>query len=224
MKERNYKLDALKMFLIMCVIFGHVPLLDGFIDIGLPEEYDNFTNAAVRGIYAFHMPLFVLMSGYFSKRKTIGGQFRSSLRLLWLFAIFQVLDLTMQSWAYGAIPPLRRLFHPCFALWYLLCLFYWRMLLAFIPEKWDSRWVVAVSVVISLAIGFTPIRGEMGLHRFFSFMPYFMVGEYYGGKMLQFIDNKVVGRFTPPHEKSLLYSCSRQLWQSCHLIRIGLMS
>ena len=30
------------MFLIMCVIFGHVPLLDGFIDIGLPEEYDNF--------------------------------------------------------------------------------------------------------------------------------------------------------------------------------------
>lgn len=40
MKIRNYKLDALKMCLIISVIFGHIPLLAGFIDLHLPSNYD----------------------------------------------------------------------------------------------------------------------------------------------------------------------------------------
>lgn len=198
MKQRDSRLDALKMFLMICVIWGHVPLLDGFVDIGLPNNYDVLTWASVRGIYAFHMPLFVLLSGFFSRRKTVREQFRGSLKLLGLFAVFQTIDLLVQSFAYCTLPSLGRIVHPCFALWYLLCLFYWRMLISVIPGNWNPRWMVAASIAMSLAIGFTPIRGEMGLHRFFSFMPYFMIGHYYGRKVLQYIDNKIVAHFTPP--------------------------
>lgn len=56
---------------------------------------------------------------------------------------------------------------------------------------------MCVSVAACLAIGFVPVGNEFGLHRFFSFMPYFMFGHYYGQKMLQAIDNKVVN--LPPH-------------------------
>lgn len=153
MKQRDSRLDALKMFLMICVIWGHVPLLDGFVDIGLPNNYDVLTWASVRGIYAFHMPLFVLLSGFFSRRKTVREQFRGSLKLLGLFAVFQTIDLLVQSFAYCTLPSLGRIVHPCFALWYLLCLFYWRMLLSVIPDRWNPRWVVTASIAISLAIG-----------------------------------------------------------------------
>lgn len=42
MKTRNYKLDALKCILIILVIFGHIPLLDGFLDI-TKSYYDSIT-------------------------------------------------------------------------------------------------------------------------------------------------------------------------------------
>ena len=206
MKTRNYKLDALKMFLIICVILGHVPLLNGFINIGLPEKYDVLTHTIVRGIYAFHMPLFVLLSGYFSKKKTMYEQLVSSLKLLKLFVAFQILDIVIQSFIYGNTPSFYRFFHPCFALWYLLCLFYWRILLAIIPKVWNSKWIVAASVAISLAIGFMPIQGEMGLHRFFSFMPYFMIGHYYGRNIMQHIDNKYATNYPPTHVKKFIHS------------------
>lgn len=99
--------------------------------------------------------------------------------------------------------------YPCFALWYLLCLFYWRMLLSIIPQKWNPKWVITISFLISIAVGFTKINGFMGFHRFFSFMPYFMIGHYYGTKLLQFVDNKTV---TPP-----LYAYMR-MEDFCHFL------
>ncbi|WP_369077386.1 acyltransferase family protein [Fibrobacter sp. HC4] len=59
MQTRDKSLDALKYMLIVCVIFGHC----------LGNYYEN--SAICRGIYnfinLFHMPLFIFLSGYFSK-------------------------------------------------------------------------------------------------------------------------------------------------------------
>lgn len=197
-KTRNHKLDAVKMFLIICVIFAHVPLLNGFLDIGLPEKYDLITKVSVRGIYAFHMPLFVLLSGYFTKKKALKEQFRGSLKLIKLFLIFHVVDLVITAYAYEKLPSISDIFYPSFALWYLLCLFYWRLLISALPGNWEPKWILLAAIFLSLAIGFTPIRGHLGLHRFFSFMPYFIIGHYYGRNVLNFIENKLVTALTPP--------------------------
>lgn len=196
---RDYRLDAIKMFLMACVIFGHVPLLDGFLNVGLPKGYDTLTSLTMRGIYAFHMPLFVLISGYFTHRKPARKQFSSSLKLLRLFVAFHLFDLALSYFVAHEPITLRRIASPSFALWYLLCLFYWRMLLSVIPARWKPKYVVGASFFVSLAVGFTPIGFEMGSHRFFSFMPYFMVGHYYGTDILKYIQNKV--KFTPPEAK-----------------------
>lgn len=189
-KTRNYKLDALKMCLIVLVIFGHIPLLDGFIDLYLPGNYDYMTMHAMKGIYAFHMPLFVMLSGYFTRQKTLGVQFFKSLKLLRLFVVFQIIDIFIKSVLLGETFCWLDALYPCFALWYLLCLFYWRMLLSIIPQKWNPKCIVAISFFISIAIGFIKIDGIMGLHRFFSFMPYFMIGHYYGEQILKYSEGK----------------------------------
>lgn len=191
-RTRDYKLDALKMFLMVSVIFGHIPLLDGFLDLYLPNEYDFLTMQTMKGIYAFHMPLFVLISGYFTKKQPLATQFKKSLRLLRLFIIFQIIDIFIRYIFIQEVLTLGHCLYPCFALWYLLCLFYWRMLVSIIPQKLNPKWIIAISFLISIAVGFTKINGFMGLHRFFSFMPYFMIGHYYGKSLLQFIENKYI--------------------------------
>lgn len=183
------------MCLIVSVIFGHIPLLNGFLDLHLPSSYDSLTMHAMKGIYAFHMPLFVLISGYFTRQKNLGIQLIKSFKLLRLFVVFQIIDLLIRYVFGGETFSLIRCLYPCFALWYLLCLFYWRILLSVIPQKWDPKWIIAISFLISITVGFTNINGIMGLHRFFSFMPYFMIGHYYGENILQTSDNKT---FTPP--------------------------
>lgn len=59
MALRNKKLDAVKIFLITLVVFGHILLLEGLVPVGQPQGYDALTRHTVHGIYAFHMPLFV---------------------------------------------------------------------------------------------------------------------------------------------------------------------
>lgn len=195
MALRDKKLDAIKMFLIVLVVFGHIPLLEGLIPIGQPQGYDALTLHTVHGIYAFHMPLFVFLSGLFSRKKSFQEQWNSSKKLLRLFIVFQIVDLALSHIFAPHTFSLREFISPCFALWYLLCLFYWRMLLSAIPSSCKPKWVMCVSVAVCLAIGFVPVGNEFGLHRFFSFMPYFLLGHYYGQKILQIIDNKAI---TPP--------------------------
>lgn len=193
---REYSLDALKMFLIVLVIYAHIPLLDGFIPMrGI--QLDALTWHSVKGIYSFHMPLFVLLSGYFTRRKDVQSQWKGSVKLLKLFVCFHIVDLTLKSLSIGQFPTLYNCICPSFALWFLLCLFYWRMLISLLPETLDRRFLVMGSVVISLLIGFVPIRNEMGIHRFFSFMPYFFIGHYYGHELMQKIDNHTL-KIAPP--------------------------
>lgn len=61
-KKRLLSLDALKGFAILLVIFGHV-YLGADSDIFATKSYLH------RFILAVHMPLFVLVSGYFAQRK-----------------------------------------------------------------------------------------------------------------------------------------------------------
>jgi fucose 4-O-acetylase-like acetyltransferase len=51
---RNYKIDNIKAFLIILVVFGHMLEL---VNMG----------GLYRLIYTIHMPVFVFVSGYFAK-------------------------------------------------------------------------------------------------------------------------------------------------------------
>lgn len=68
-KERSPLFDNIKIVLILLVVFGHA-----LEEISLENEYGIIRAC----IYSFHMPVFIFISGYFSR----GGQAKAKKLLL----------------------------------------------------------------------------------------------------------------------------------------------
>lgn len=83
-KERDYFFDNIKAVLIFLVVLGHflLPIHEG----------GNVLVLIKRLIYVFHMPLFVFVSGYFSKRIYKDGKynFKKILYLIKAYILFVV--------------------------------------------------------------------------------------------------------------------------------------
>ena len=75
---------------------------------------------------------------------------------------------------------LHRLLSPAFALWYILSLIYWRMILQLIPQRvLDKKiLVMALAMMVSLGAGFVSVGGELSFQRACTFFPFFMLGYY----------------------------------------------
>jgi fucose 4-O-acetylase-like acetyltransferase len=85
MEQRVEFLDIIKAFAIFCVVWGH--------SVQYLYSSDFLSNKVFEFIYSFHMPLFMILSGYF---------FRSSLKLSFiklLFKKFQQLILPIITWS-----------------------------------------------------------------------------------------------------------------------------
>ena len=125
LKNRDDRFDTLKGFLIILVVFGH--LLDQkvfFADRDMP-----IVDAIYACIYSFHMPAMVLISGYFSKQGETGpGYYRKLTRSYLIpFAVFDLLQWLVTS------RKLNVLLTPRFSMWFLLSLFFWKLLLPAFP-------------------------------------------------------------------------------------------
>ena len=74
MKDRDINLDWIKGFLIMCVVLGHT--------MRVGSRAGVLDQIVLRGIYGFHMPLFMLLCGYFFKLSSPGEIARKTLKRL----------------------------------------------------------------------------------------------------------------------------------------------
>lgn len=169
MKRDNYW-DTLKWVLMMIVVFGHL--------LG-PANPAGSTELALHNIiYLFHMPLFIFVSGRFAVVHDCKRYVRSILRLLETLLVFQIF-FSILSVAGGERPLKDCLLCPYFALWYLLSLVYWRLMVLLIPKKWLLRrkgLTVALCFVVSVAAGLIPVGRELSVQRTLSFLPFFMLG------------------------------------------------
>lgn len=163
---RDPHLDNAKFLLVVLVVVGHnwAPLINDM----------RAARAAYMVLYAFHMPAFVLLCGYFSRsftgrpeqiRKLITG-------VLIPYLIFEAAYSALYSLLRGGpltITPTT----PSYLCWFLLALFVWRLT----APVWQAvRWPVGVSFVVSLAAGLTTIGYELGLPRVLQFLPWFVLG------------------------------------------------
>ncbi|MEN0648984.1 acyltransferase family protein [Caldifermentibacillus hisashii] len=83
-KQRDYYFDNGKFLLIFFVVFGH--LIRSFI------ENNEILYAFYKTIYSFHMPAFILVSGYFAKGYFEKGYFTKLVKkLLVPYLIFQII-------------------------------------------------------------------------------------------------------------------------------------
>lgn len=172
---RDNSIDSLKGFLIILVIVGHViTSLDNV----------NMINHAVMGlIYVFHMPLFILISGYVTKRpdqQSATNMWKGILNILIPMLIFHVLSATRLYIRHGDFCSSFVQF-PYGILWYLMCLIYWRIILYYTPKALLDRPYLHLSLalVLSLLVGLTSIGNALAIHRALNFYFFFLLGYYY---------------------------------------------
>ncbi len=162
-KQRLLYWDTLKGFLIILVVLGHCGTAVG--------------NNLLSSIYIFHMPLFILISGYFSKRADLRN-WGGDKRLIIIYLAFHAAYLSLE--AVGSSVTFHRLLIPSFALWYILSLIIWRLLLQYIPTGLlrHRNLLLAFSWLFSIAIGFVPVNNELAFQRTFVYWPFFLMGYY----------------------------------------------
>lgn len=165
---RDAKIDAVKFFLIFCVALGHC--LGQFWDKTYVLSTYNF-------IYLFHMPLFIFLSGYFTKKKSVFSRdfWIGELKILETFLVFDFLH-RIPSFFDGSFI-LHDLIVPSWSLWYLLSLFYWRFIIQILTSAIkNKKALIAVSFVFGLSIGFVSLAGALSIQRTLSFLPFFVMG------------------------------------------------
>ncbi len=162
--------------MIFLVVLGHL-------------GYRNDDLLLGRMIYSFHMPVFIFLSGYFTSRNHDKEKHLKWLKqTLILYVCAQLghvlLKLAMDyaTCAFNnqpfdaAVDIKSTLIQPRFALWYLVCLMYWRLSVWTVFRKTDGIKLLAVSVVLAIASGVIPLDHEFSFQRTFAFSPFFVLG------------------------------------------------
>lgn len=125
-------------------------------------------------LYAFHMPAFAIISGYFSKSgsPTKTQMARVITDILLPYIIFETL-WTLTKWLVeGQANPNPT--QPSWTLWFLLALGIFRLVLPYLALlRWPLLWTVAISI----GVGYLPnIDSTFSLSRTLGLLPFFTLG------------------------------------------------
>lgn len=169
--SRNYW-NNVKGLLMSLVVIGH------FIQVYFEKSGSHnyyFLQTILCFIYYFHMPLFVFVSGYFSKNYE-KRRSRAFEDLLIPYFIAQFLWLLYQGIFNHSFDVIKNIFYPQFSLWYLLALFIWRILL---PDLIKIRGILPVSVLLYVFGMFcTGINNNFAMQRAIGFLIFFLLGYF----------------------------------------------
>jgi fucose 4-O-acetylase-like acetyltransferase len=125
-------------------------------------------------VYAFHMPAFAIISGYFSKSDapTKTQMARVITDILVPYVVFEGL-WTLTKWLVeGQANP--NITEPSWTLWFLLALGIFRVVLPYLALL---RWPLLWTVVISIGAGYLPnIDSTFSLSRTLGLLPFFTLG------------------------------------------------
>lgn len=124
-------------------------------------------------IYAFHVPVFVAVSGYFAKASAPDeNRIRSLLTdLIFPYLIFETI-WSVIHWAQTGTPNFDY-FHASWTLWFLIALAIWRLVLPYLAAL---RWPLIISIVLSIAAGYLAIDQTLSMARVLGFLPFFVLG------------------------------------------------
>jgi fucose 4-O-acetylase-like acetyltransferase len=163
--QRDPFFDNAKFFAILLVVAGHA--IENLRDV-------RFAHAAYLFVYTFHMPVFIVITGYFSRRFTFsGGKARKLLTNLAVpYVVFETAYSTYH-WAVGHSKFEISLLDPYYLTWFLLALFAWRLST---PVWQQIRLPVAVAVVISLLSGMSQLPPTLEMNRVFGLVPFYVLG------------------------------------------------
>lgn len=170
-------INNLKFFLIVCVVIGHF-----IAKINWMEKIRYLYYF----IHLFHMPCFIFVSGYLSKRMNIGGKLKAEriFSMFWLYLVFKFGDALLITWL-DKKPFEMTVFNDIPAPWYLLSMTYWYLMIPFI-ERVKPKIMIILAFLSGILIGFVNLAGSsFSISRTVVFFPFFVIGFYLSEDRLQ---------------------------------------
>lgn len=190
MNERNQAFDALKGFLIILVIMGHVLL--GSISENLGREI----------IYFFHMPIFLAVTGFFTKKSLITSD-RSKIllkyknRMIYPFLLAFMFYTTLIfingyiNDSLGLKEFVGSFLYPYYHLWYIPAIIIFTFYTKVIEKFSGKVFMFLLSVFLLLTVFFEGFGKDVtdnivymifGDKRFYYFFTYYFIGYYYASR------------------------------------------
>lgn len=161
-QERNHYLDNAKFILMLLVVAGH-----------LLEAYKGPSYHAVyKLLYLFHMPAFVMITGFFSRAETLPklGNF------IYQYFIFQTLYLLFERYVLLNTEIAFTYTRPYWLLWFLFSTILWKCALPYFAKLKPPVYLGA-ALALSLLAGFDRGVGyPFSASRTLTFLPFFLLG------------------------------------------------
>ncbi len=179
--KRDMRVDNVRGVLIILVVIGH------FL---LPLYQTRLINNITYLIYSFHMPCFIMISGFYAKSLYKNGRFRwgKVVQLLWLYFVFKMLVNITEGLLAGYIPLFPDFFSESGAPWYLMALVIWYSTVPLVKNlrEYPSNVIfLGLMILFCTFIKYYISPGSfLSLDRVISFAPFFYMGYFYSQENL----------------------------------------
>ncbi|MEV2195626.1 acyltransferase family protein [Streptomyces phaeochromogenes] len=189
-KQRDAFFDNAKYLAIVFVAMGHAwePLTD----------HSRAAEALYMVVYTFHMPAFILISGYFSRSFDMRTDRLQRLvtGIAVPYILFEVAYSLFKKWADDDPSHPISLLDPWYLTWFLVALFVWRMT---VPLWKVVRWPVPLALAIAILASVSPdIGDDLDLQRVLQFLPFFVVGLFMKPEHFQLMRRREVRILSVP--------------------------
>ncbi|GAA2568586.1 MULTISPECIES: acyltransferase family protein [Streptomyces] len=166
-RQRDAFFDNAKYLAIVLVGVGHAwgQILDG----------NRTVETLYRVLYTFHMPAFIIISGYFSRSFDLSPK-RVKRLVTGVVVPYVVFEIGYALHRRLSEDPSNdiSLLDPTYLLWFLCALFVWRLT----TPIWQTvRWPLPISLAIAALASVTPsIGNDLNMQRVLQFLPCFVLG------------------------------------------------
>lgn len=164
-KERVAYLDNARYWVMLLVVIGHS--LTEYVVM-------DSAKAVYTWIYLFHMPFFILISGYTARHYI--GDFRQIRRIVsTLIVPYLLVETSLQliTRHYDGRPETLMILSPQWLGWFLAALFIWRIT----TPIWRAlKYPITTSIVISLLAGLIEIPNVLALPKVLALLPFWVIG------------------------------------------------
>ncbi|WP_189781437.1 acyltransferase family protein [Streptomyces capitiformicae] len=189
-KQRDAFFDNAKYLAIVLVAMGHAwqPLTDR----------SRAAEALYMVVYTFHMPAFIIISGYFSRSFDMRADRLQRLitGIAVPYVLFEVAYSLFKRYADDDPSHPISLLDPWYLTWFLIALFVWRLT----TPLWKVvRWPIPLALGIAALASVSPdIGDDLDLQRVLQFLPFFVVGLFMKPAHFQFMRRREVRVLSVP--------------------------
>ncbi|MDQ0387806.1 fucose 4-O-acetylase-like acetyltransferase [Streptomyces sp. DSM 42143] len=188
-RQRDAFFDNAKYLAIVLVGVGHAwgQILDG----------NRTVETLYRVLYTFHMPAFIIISGYFSRSFDLSPKRVKRLitGVVVPYVVFEVGYALHRRFSEDPGNDIS-LLDPTYLLWFLCALFVWRLT----TPIWKTvRWPLPIALVIAALASVTPTIGnDLNMQRVLHFLPCFVLGLVLRSEHFQLVRRRSVRILSVP--------------------------